>query len=58
MATRLYRSWLSTISDFLILVWKDESFTDETAKKLTHFVNDNYSLTCRQLEFNITFRGF
>jgi len=21
-------------------------------------VNDNYSLTCRQLEFNITFRGF
>jgi tetratricopeptide (TPR) repeat protein len=35
MAMRLYLSWLSVISKFLISVWDDESFSDESAKRLT-----------------------
>jgi len=35
MATRLYLSWVTTIADFLVEVWNDQSFTDESAKRLT-----------------------
>jgi len=35
MATRLYLSWVTTITDFLVEVWNDQSFTNESAKRLT-----------------------
>jgi hypothetical protein len=37
MAMRLYLSWLSVISEFLILVWEDESFSEISAKRLTEW---------------------
>lgn len=35
MATRLYLTWVTTVADFLVEVWNDESFTDDSAKTLT-----------------------
>ena len=35
MATRLYLRWVTTTADFLVEVWNDQSFTDESAKRLT-----------------------
>jgi hypothetical protein len=35
MATRLYLTWVTTTTDFLVEVWNDQSFTDESAKRLT-----------------------
>jgi hypothetical protein len=37
MAMRLYLSWVSVISKFLISVWDDESFSEESAKRLTEW---------------------
>lgn len=37
MAMRLSLSWVSTIAEFLILVWNDESFPEDTAKRLTEW---------------------
>jgi hypothetical protein len=37
MAMRLYLSWLSVISKFLIRVWDDESFSEESAKRITEW---------------------
>lgn len=37
MAMRLYLSWLSVISKFLISVWDDESFSEESANRLTEW---------------------
>ncbi|HEY5496761.1 MAG TPA: hypothetical protein VIK19_00350 [Syntrophales bacterium] len=35
MAMRLYRAWLSTIAEFLILVWADKEYTTESAVQIT-----------------------
>jgi len=35
MATRLYLTWVTTVVDFLVEVWNDEAFTDDSAKTLT-----------------------
>lgn len=35
MATRLYLTWVTTIADFLVEVWNDQSFADEPAQRLT-----------------------
>ena len=35
MAIRLYLSWLSIIAEFLVTVWDDESFSEQTASRLT-----------------------
>ena len=35
MAMRLYQSWLSKISEFLVSVWTDYAFSVETAQNLT-----------------------
>lgn len=37
MAVRLYREWLSVISEFLISVWDDKSFPVESAQRLTQW---------------------
>jgi hypothetical protein len=37
MAMRLYLSWLSVISKFIIRVWDDESFSEISAKRLTEW---------------------
>jgi nucleoside phosphorylase/predicted Zn-dependent protease len=37
MAKRLYLSWVSTVAKFLVLVWNDETFTDDAAKRLTEW---------------------
>lgn len=37
MAMRCYMSWISTIAEFVILVWADEGYSPETATKLTHW---------------------
>jgi hypothetical protein len=37
MAVRLYLSWLSVISKFLIIVWEDESFSEKSARRLTEW---------------------
>lgn len=37
MAMRLYLSWLSVISKFLISIWEDESFSEKSAKRLTEW---------------------
>jgi hypothetical protein len=37
MAMRLYVSWLSVISRFLISIWNDELFSKESVKKLTEW---------------------
>lgn len=42
MALRLYLTWMSTIADFLVLVWADESFTPVSATRLTEW-------SCREL---------
>ena len=35
MAMRTYMAWLSTISEFIVLVWADASFTPDAATQLT-----------------------
>ncbi len=42
MAIRLYMNWVATVADFLVLVWKDEVFTEEEATVLTDWA-------CREL---------
>jgi hypothetical protein len=37
MAMRLYLSWTSVISKFLIIVWDDESFSEKSARRLTEW---------------------
>lgn len=37
MAMRLYLSWLSVISKFLISIWGDDSFPETSAKRLTEW---------------------
>jgi hypothetical protein len=37
MAMRLYLSWLSVISKFIVRVWDDESFSEISAKRLTEW---------------------
>ena len=37
MAGRCYMTWMTTIADFLILVWADEGFTAEAATRLTEW---------------------
>jgi hypothetical protein len=37
MAMRLYLSWLSVISTFLVSIWEDESFSETSAKRLTEW---------------------
>jgi hypothetical protein len=37
MAMRLYLSWLSVISKFLISIWDDDSFSEKSAKRLTEW---------------------
>ena len=42
MAMRLYLTWVSTIAEFLVLVWADGVFTPECATRLTEW-------SCREL---------
>jgi len=35
MGMRLYLTWVTTIADFLVEGWNDQSFADESAKRLT-----------------------
>jgi len=42
MAIRLHMTWISTIAEFLVLVWTDENFSAECAMRLTDW-------SCREL---------
>ena len=46
MAMRAYLTWSSTIAEFLVMVWADESFTQESATCLTTWSCDELLPSC------------
>ena len=58
MAMRLYIEWIKTISDWIIDIWNDPLFSDDTARKLTEWCVDEFLPTQPvTLDYNKTIRA-